>query len=180
MIKIRCILENHIHDEFPFMSWDAISCHVSHPWVSSALGTLWLVSCSGSPGLRRFSSLAYSSESSWILMSWLRTQWVPVAAGHCGKLAPSLIVIRRPSSVPIKIRKDDTYGGTCSSEYVCVMRWRAIEGERKSECICMYVWARVCVCAHIQGHKTTPLPWQPLPSEHMRLRPLDLRVWWSE
>ena len=83
---------------------------------------------------------------------WLgcRRSGCPVAAGHCGKLAPSLIVIRRPSSVSIKIRKDDTFGGTCSSEYVCRKRWREIEGERKSECVC------VCVCLRT-SRATRPL-----------------------
>ncbi len=74
----------------------------------------------------------------------------PVAAGHCGKLAPSLIVICHPSSVSIKIRKDDTFGGTCSSEYVCMKRWREIEGERKSEYVC------VCVCVRT-SRATRPL-----------------------
>lgn len=96
------------------------------------------------------SPFAYSSESSWILMSWLRAQWVPVAAGHCGKLAPSLIVIRRPSSVPIKIRKDDTYGGTCSSKDVCMMRWRG----RVNVYVCMSMFLRARVCT---SRATRPL-----------------------
>lgn len=58
----------------------------------------------------------------------------PLAAGHCGKLATSLIVIRRPPSVSIKIRKGDTSGGTCSSKYVCMRRRR--EEER------VHVWVQ--------------------------------------
>lgn len=99
------------------------------------------------------SPFAYSSEGSWILMTWLQAQWVPVAAGHCGKLAPSLIVIHRPSSVPIKIRKDDTYGGTCSSKDICMMSCVCVCGSRCGSDECVRTQARVCVHAymHIQG-----------------------------
>lgn len=47
-----------------------------------------------------------------------------MAAGHCGKLAASLIVIHSPASVSVKGRKDDTFGGTCSTNYACMKRGR--------------------------------------------------------
>lgn len=47
-----------------------------------------------------------------------------MAAGHCGKLAASLIVIHSPASVSVKGRKHDTFGGTCSTKYACMKRGR--------------------------------------------------------
>lgn len=75
----------------------------------------------------------------------------PVAAGHCGKLAASLIVIHNPSSVSIKGGKDDTFGGTCSSEYVCMRR------RRESENVCVCVLLRTSratrpLCCHGNLH----------------------------
>lgn len=149
MMTILNIYCNHNHDALPLMPWDAISCHISHPWTSSAYSGLWLVRCGCSPGRRHFSHLHIHQMAHEYWWAGCRHSRCPVAAGHCGKLAASLIVIGRPSCVSIKIRKDDTFGGTCSSEYVCMRRRGEIEGERKSK----------CVCAYNQDHKTAPLPW---------------------
>lgn len=155
------------------MPLHSISSHVLHSWISAASGGLWLVSCGYSPGHHHHCSLSLSlfffnnlhihrlDDEYW----WAdcRHSGCPVAAGHCGKFAASLIVIRRPLSVSIKIRKNDTFGGTCSSEYACMRRRPEIEGERRE-------WARVLLKrARAQGHKTTTLPWQPPPSAHTRL-----------
>lgn len=80
-----------------------------------------------------------------------RRSGCPVAAGHCGKFAASLIVIRRPSSVSIKIRRNDTFGGTCSCEYVCMKRWREIEGEEE-ERMCFSTCVRVRVRVRVRTH----------------------------
>lgn len=124
------------------------------PWPQT--GELRLFTWLPSPFVAIYIFIRYSHEYWW---AGCGRNGCPVAAGHCGKLAASLIVIHSPSSASIKGRKDDTFGGTCSSEYVCMKRWR------ESKCV------RVCAFAYIEGHKTTLLLWKPPQSEHRRLWP---------
>lgn len=145
-----CINENPKHYELPLMPWDAISCQSPTPEsrVRTIASDWWAaVVHLDTAALPHLHIHQMAHEYWWA--GWGRSG-CPVAAGHCGKLAPSLIVIRRPSSVSIKIGKDDTFGGTCSCEYVCMKRWR--ERVREEE-------ERMFMCAYIQGHKSTALPW---------------------
>lgn len=139
IVRINCI---HNHDEFPLMPWDA-----SLPPLDIECTHLRLVSSGCSPGHCRFYYLHIHQMAHEYWWPDCGRSGCPVAAGHCGKLAASLIVIHRPSSVSIKIRKGDTLGAPVAPN---MYAWR--DGGRKSERLPVCEW--VCVCT---SRATRPL-----------------------